>query len=195
MNLLGAGALIKTVGQVADDLITSKEEKLQLELQSKAMDVSLMQGQMEVNKVEAAHKSVFVAGWRPFIGWVGGLALAYQFLLYPLLVWAWALLQANDIIPCHINADAMTALAENAKAIAGSVQAMNLGQCTFEPPPTFDSSELFAIITGMLGIGGMRSFDKFQGTQTDVVDPEAKAKKQAQKEERKQTRLNRIRKR
>jgi hypothetical protein len=32
---------------------------------------------------EAAHPSIFVAGWRPFIGWVGGVALAYQFIKYP----------------------------------------------------------------------------------------------------------------
>jgi hypothetical protein len=43
--------------------------------------------QMEVNKAEAGSSSVFVAGWRPFIGWVCGLALFYQFLLSPLTMW------------------------------------------------------------------------------------------------------------
>ncbi len=42
--------------------------------------------QLEVNKVEAAHKSLFVAGWRPFIGWVCGVAMASNFLLMPYLV-------------------------------------------------------------------------------------------------------------
>ncbi|WP_051605569.1 3TM-type holin [Sediminibacter sp. Hel_I_10] len=41
--------------------------------------------QVELNKVEANHKSIFVAGWRPFIGWVCGSALAYNFILQPLL--------------------------------------------------------------------------------------------------------------
>lgn len=43
--------------------------------------------QLEVNKVEAAHGSIFVAGWRPFIGWVLGSALAYQYLVAPISVW------------------------------------------------------------------------------------------------------------
>ena len=43
--------------------------------------------QMEVNKTEAASSSVFVAGWRPSVGWVCALALFYQFLLSPLAMW------------------------------------------------------------------------------------------------------------
>lgn len=46
--------------------------------------------QTEINKVEAASSSVFVAGWRPFIGWVCGFALAYVYVLYPFLLWATA---------------------------------------------------------------------------------------------------------
>lgn len=45
-------------------------------------------GQTDVNAVEAANPSVFVSGWRPFIGWVCGLALAYQYVAAPLLMWA-----------------------------------------------------------------------------------------------------------
>lgn len=43
--------------------------------------------QMEVNKVEAAHKTIFVAGWRPFIGWISGFSLAWHFFLYDLVTW------------------------------------------------------------------------------------------------------------
>lgn len=50
--------------------------------------VTLTLAQMEVNKVEAANPSVFVAGWRPFIGWVCGTALAYTYLVYPVALWA-----------------------------------------------------------------------------------------------------------
>ena len=42
--------------------------------------------QAEINKIEASHRSVFVAGWRPFIGWVCGVAMASNFLLMPYLV-------------------------------------------------------------------------------------------------------------
>lgn len=44
-----------------------------------------MQGQMAVNAVEAAHPSIFVAGWRPCVGWVCGVSLAYAGILEPLL--------------------------------------------------------------------------------------------------------------
>jgi hypothetical protein len=44
--------------------------------------------QREINKVEASSQSVFVAGWRPAIGWVCAVALAFQYLIRPLAVWA-----------------------------------------------------------------------------------------------------------
>ena len=47
--------------------------------------------QVDVNKVEAASSSIFVAGWRPFIGWVCGVAIAYTYIVYPILLWALAL--------------------------------------------------------------------------------------------------------
>jgi hypothetical protein len=47
-----------------------------------------MSAQIEVNKVEAAHKSLFVAGWRPAIGWICGLALLYSTIISPILgIW------------------------------------------------------------------------------------------------------------
>jgi len=50
-----------------------------------AGDLSLLTGQLEINKVEASHKSIFVAGWRPFCGWICGFALMYNFILSPFL--------------------------------------------------------------------------------------------------------------
>lgn len=47
--------------------------------------VKLLTGQLEINKQEAQHKSIFVAGWRPFCGWVGGFGLAYATILEPLM--------------------------------------------------------------------------------------------------------------
>ena len=151
MKLLGIGDIIKGVGGIADDLLTSDEERLKIALEEKKLDVGLVQSQIEVNKEEARHGSVFVAGWRPFIGWVGGLALAYQFLLYPLLIWIWALGQAQGWIPCYIDPEQLS------------------GACTFASPPVFDAGPLFAIVTGMLGIGGMRSYDKLKATDTKKI--------------------------
>jgi len=44
--------------------------------------------QLKVNAQEAGHSSLFVAGWRPFIGWTCGAALAYQYVLVPIVIWA-----------------------------------------------------------------------------------------------------------
>ena len=102
--------------------------------------VQLMLGQLEVNKVEAAHASVFVAGWRPFIGWVGGFSLAYAGIIHPLLAWVFTLLKALEVIPAAVVL-----------------------------PPYIESGLLGTIVTGMLGIGGMRSFDKKNNTATDKM--------------------------
>ena len=81
---------IEAVGNVLDALFTSDKERLDKKavLARIAQQPTLVQG--EINKIEAAHKSVFVAGWRPFIGWVCGLALFYNFIARDLMVWALA---------------------------------------------------------------------------------------------------------
>ena len=63
---------VEAVGNVLDALFTSDKERLDKKavLARIAQQPRLIQG--EINKIEAAHKSVFVAGWRPFIGWVCG---------------------------------------------------------------------------------------------------------------------------
>lgn len=53
-----------------------------------AAHVTLLQGQMAINAKEAEHKSIFVAGWRPFVGWVCGSSLLYVGLLEPFLRFA-----------------------------------------------------------------------------------------------------------
>lgn len=148
MKLLGMGDIVKSIGDVADSLFTSDEERLKVALQERQTESELIKAQTSVNVEEARHGSIFVAGWRPFIGWIGGIALAYQFVLYPLLIWIWALGQTQGWIPCYVNPEQVS------------------GACTFTTPPVFDSGPLFAIVTGMLGIGGMRSYDKLKKTDT-----------------------------
>lgn len=128
------GAIVAAVGGVIDDLHTSDKERLDAEIELRKIDAGLLQGQMEVNKVEAASSSLFVAGWRPAIGWIGAVALGYQFLLYPLLVWVWALLQARSLVPGNL-----------------------------QPPPMLDTDALWVVLSGMLGIAGLRSVEKVKG--------------------------------
>ena len=99
-----------------------------------------MLGQMEINKEEAKSPHWFVASWRPAIGWVGALALTYQFLIYPFLIWLWTLAQALGWLSDSI-----------------------------DYPPILDIDALWTVIVGMLGIGTMRSFDKINGVDTKKV--------------------------
>ena len=134
MNPFLAGGLIEGVGKIADDLFTSDEERLRAEIDLKRLDVDIALGQMEVNKAEATSSSVLVAGWRPAIGWVGAASMAYQFLLYPLLVWGWSFMQAKGWVPVDL-----------------------------KPPPVLDTDALWVILSAMLGVAGMRSVEKVKG--------------------------------
>ena len=91
-KLLGGGT-IKAVGNVIDDMHFSGEEKEKLKLQFAEIESKLKEKQLDINKAEASHRSVFVAGWRPFIGWISASALAFNFILAPCLEWyiAWLL--------------------------------------------------------------------------------------------------------
>ena len=80
--------LIGPISDIVGKLIPDKDlqKKLTHELGMSLHKANL--AQLEVNKVEAAHKSLFVAGWRPAIGWVCGLGLLYNVLVHPILsVW------------------------------------------------------------------------------------------------------------
>jgi hypothetical protein len=84
--------------------------------------------QVSVNQAEAQHRSTFVAGWRPFIGWVCGIALAYHFVLSPIIVFG--------------------------IAISG---------VTVPELPSFDMNSLMTVLMGMLGLGGLRTYEKSRG--------------------------------
>jgi hypothetical protein len=84
-------------------------------------------GQLAVNAAEATHGSIFVAGWRPFIGWTCGLALAWQYTIMPLVLWSCA-----------------------------------VGGIDLPTPPAIDHV-LWELLFGMLGLGGLRTFEKVKG--------------------------------
>jgi len=80
------------LGRVIDRVLPNKVEADRAKAELMAMQVTgeldQMIGQLEINKTEAAHASIFVAGWRPASGWICNIGLAYTFLLQPLLTWA-----------------------------------------------------------------------------------------------------------
>jgi hypothetical protein len=77
--------LIKPVGDILDKFVADKDLKLKLSHELEKEIVSLNRAQIELNKVEASHENVFVAGWRPFIGWACGISLVYHFLIEPII--------------------------------------------------------------------------------------------------------------
>ncbi len=88
-KLLGnaTAAPIDAIGGVLDKLFTSDEERLQAQAVMEKLRQHPAELQAEINKIEAAHRSVFVAGWRPALGWVSAIALAMVFVVNPSLQW------------------------------------------------------------------------------------------------------------
>ena len=125
-------ALIGPVTGLLDKFIEDKDQKAKLAHDLATMAErhaqELVKGQIEINKAEAQHRSLFVAGWRPFVGWTCGVALAYHFVVAPLVLFATA--YAGVEIPAL---------------------------------PEFDMGSLLTVLMGMLGLGGLRTFEKFKG--------------------------------
>lgn len=88
------GGLLGGIGTLAKDIreaIIGKEmtPELQVQLQQKLLDVEFqtIQAQTKINEIEASSEHLFVAGWRPFVGWICGLSLAYAAMIEPLMCW------------------------------------------------------------------------------------------------------------
>lgn len=132
-----AGSVIESVSSGITNLASgirsaitgemSPEKRAELERIALEAENLQKHTQLQINLAEAQHQSAFVAGWRPFIGWVCGLSLANNYILRP---WAIAILSS-----------------------AGK---------TFEFP-VIDLSLMIPIMTGMLGLAGMRTYEKKQG--------------------------------
>ena len=122
-------SLIAPVTGLLDKYIPDADERNRLAHEIATMSErhahELAKGQIEINKISAAHKSMFVAGWRPFVGWTCGVALAWHFVGQPLAVFV--------------------------IAIAG---------VETPPLPVFEMESLLTVLLGMLGLGGLRTFEK-----------------------------------
>lgn len=129
INLLGS--LVQPVTGLLDKFIEDKDQKNQLAHEISTMAErhaqELAKGQLEVNKAEAQSRNVFIAGWRPFIGWTCGVAMAYNYVIHPILIFTLA--QFNYLVAI----------------------------------PALDLSEMMPVLMGMLGLGGLRSFEKYKG--------------------------------
>ena len=100
------------------------ERKIEAELTTHLAKIDL--AQLDINKQEAAHRSVFVAGWRPFVGWCCGISLAWSYICQPIIVFILA--QTGNLVDL----------------------------------PALDMSQMMPVLMGMLGLGGLRSFEKYK---------------------------------
>ena len=96
-------SLIGPATKLLDKFIEDKDQKNALAHEIATMAekhaVKLAKGQMDINKTEAAHKSLFVAGWRPFIGWTCGVAMLSNFLLIPIANFILDIAGSKNVVP------------------------------------------------------------------------------------------------
>ncbi len=88
-KLIGGGVIsaVEGIANVIDQFVETDDEKRAAEIIKGRMMMKPSLAQIELNKIEAGHRSIFVAGWRPFIGWVCGFALVWHFMLFDMLTW------------------------------------------------------------------------------------------------------------
>ena len=124
-------ALLPALTTVLDRVIPDPEakQKALTELLEASQKADL--AQLDVNKAEAGTGSLFIGGWRPFIGWVGGVALAWHFVVKPMML-AFAGYMDDKLVTAILNAPAL-------------------------------DENMWGLITAMLGIGGLRTFEKLRG--------------------------------
>ena len=126
-----AESIVGVAGKVLNKFVADKDLKVKLQHELKTAFHAANLAQIDLNKQEAAHQSMFVAGWRPFVGWTCGVALAYHFLIAPLLGFMLVLYGIDT------------------------------------PMPEFEFSQLSTILMGMLGLGGLRSYEKMKVVHRD----------------------------
>lgn len=103
-NFTPFGAVAGLVGKVLDRVLPedkAQKEAANLEVLKMVQSGELAQliAQTDINKAEATNPNMFVAGWRPFVGWVCGMGLLSQFIIRPLATWIAALLGHAIIYP------------------------------------------------------------------------------------------------
>lgn len=91
---MGLLPIIDVIGKIVDNVIPDPDKKMEINLelakladQEAARQSNERIAQIEVNKAEATNSNVFVAGWRPAVGWIGAAGLGYSFLLEPFMSW------------------------------------------------------------------------------------------------------------
>lgn len=123
---------LKGASDILGKFVTDPTKKLEAETELVKLAMNTSLAQLEVNKAEAQNASVFVSGWRPFVGWVCGFSLAYAVIGFTFLTWV---LEMAELYVHH----------------------------TLPPLPPPDITITMEILMGMLGLGGLRTYEKLKG--------------------------------
>ena len=133
-----------------DKFVADKDLAAKLGAQARSAEfqgeLQLVVGQLEINREEAASGNMFVAGWRPFIGWVCGSALAYNYIGKPFI---------EFILLVYV---------------------MHHPGITLPPLPELQTAELMTVLMGMLGLGGLRTFEKVKEVSRESLPTTSKEK-------------------
>jgi len=114
--------LLPLISTVIDRVVPDKngankaKQAIEAELIANATQLNLAQA--ETNKIEAAHRSIWVAGWRPALGWVSALSFAWIFLLAPITQWV-LLLTGNTVVLPVLQSDILLELTFALLGLAG----------------------------------------------------------------------------
>lgn len=147
MSLGLVNILVGPITKLLDKIIPDKDERDRLAFEiatlteRHAHEASM--AQLEVNKTEAQHGSIFVAGARPAIMWICGAGIAWNFVIKPIVMW-FGFLYGVDL----------------------------------DGAPELDTSELTTILLGMLGLGGLRTYEKSVGVARNEIITKSKREKQ-----------------
>ena len=117
------------IDRVVPDKNAAKKAKLDMQKELTTAFNKANLAQIETNKIQAAHPSIFVSGARPAIMWICAFGLGWQFVFQPVAVWVLAL--------------------------SGTGVAL----------PIIETEGLMSLTLALLGLGGMRSFEKSKGVQ------------------------------
>lgn len=130
MNPVVLGSVFELGSKIIDRFFPDPQKKAEAELEllklTQSGDLQQVIAQLQINAKEAEHPSIWVSGWRPYFGWVGGTSFLYVGLLKPILTWI--------------------------AAIKG-----------WPEPPNIDTEFLWVVVSGLLGIGGLRTYEKKAG--------------------------------
>jgi len=123
----GIGDAVSGVANVVDKFMETPDEKRAAELVMRKLQLKPDEFQVGINKIQVGHRSLFIAGPRPFMMWICGLGFAFHFIIFPIAEWISALI-GNPV-----------------------------------PMPDIDTGALISIAMSLLGLGGLRSWEKSRG--------------------------------